>query len=187
MKKKLRKEYLQLRKGYEKQDLNNKNEIIKKNLEKLNEFKNAKTILFYISFENEVETHELIKDSLKKNKKVIVPYMEKKEIYLSKLKDFQELEKTTFGILEPKKQFIREFDIIDVDLIIVPGIAFDKQGHRIGFGEAYYDNLLKKSKAIKIGLAYEFQIIEEIPNETHDVPVDIIVTEKRILKKKNDN
>ncbi|MBN2423156.1 5-formyltetrahydrofolate cyclo-ligase [Candidatus Woesearchaeota archaeon] len=182
MKKKLRKEYLQLRRGYKKENLDKKNKAVKENLESLEEVIKSKNILFYISFENEVETHDLIKDALKQNKKVIVPYIEKKEIYLSDLKDFNELEKGKFGILEPKKKFIRKADIHKVDLIIVPGVAFDKKGHRIGFGAAYYDKLLKKSKAIKIGLAYEFQIVDEIPKEAHDVAVDIIISEKQILR-----
>ena len=71
--------------------------------------------------------------------------------------------------------------IPNAKLIIIPGIAFDKNGHRLGFGESYFDRLLKKTKIKKIGLAYEFQIIDEIPKEVHDVPVDIIVTENQII------
>jgi len=78
-------------------------------------------------------------------------------------------------------------DIADIDLVIVPGVVFDKSGHRIGYGHGYYDrfldNLEKINKnAVKVGLAYDFQIADKVPIEKHDVPVDKIVTEKRIIR-----
>ena len=77
---------------------------------------------------------------------------------------------------------LRKLDLRDISLVIIPGIAFDLKGHRIGFGLGYYDRLLKKTNCPKVGLAYEFQIIENVPGiEPNDVPVDIIVTEKRII------
>ena len=80
--------------------------------------------------------------------------------------------------------YIREFNPDKLDLVIVPGIAFDKKGHRIGYGYGYYDRFLKtiKKKAVKIGLAFDFQLIESIPEEEHDVPMNIVVTDKEILR-----
>ena len=77
---------------------------------------------------------------------------------------------------------IKKISIDEVDLIIVPGVGFDSCGNRIGHGKGYYDKLLKNSKASTIGLAFEFQVIEKIPSEKHDVSIDMIVTEKRILR-----
>ncbi|MBD3202980.1 5-formyltetrahydrofolate cyclo-ligase [Candidatus Woesearchaeota archaeon] len=182
MKPKLRKKILELRRKFNKKDLSLKNKKISENIEGFDIFARSKTILFYVSFENEVRTHNLIKDSLKKKKTVIVPFLENKEICLSELKDFDELEHNKFGILEPKRECLKDFEIGNIDLIIVPGVVFDMKGHRIGFGMGCYDKLLMQSDATKIGLCYEFQILDKIPEEAHDVPVDFIVTEKRILK-----
>ncbi len=182
MKEKIRKELLGLRRGFERKDLEEMSSKVRKNLESMPEFRKARTIFFYVSLEDEVETHSLIKDSIKKGKKVIIPYLDEKEIFLSELKDFKELEKGRFGVLEPKKESIRKADISHADLIIVPGIAFTKQGHRLGFGKGYYDRLLVKSEALKAALCFSFQIIDEIPVEEHDIPVDVIVTEKEIIR-----
>jgi 5-formyltetrahydrofolate cyclo-ligase len=182
MKDRLRREILALRKGFRGEDLKQHSTDIRKNLESLPEFKKAKRICFYISFENEPETHALIADSLKNGKTVIIPYVDRKEIFLSELKDFSELEKGKFGILEPAKKFIRPADVSGLDLIVMPGIVFDRKGHRIGFGEGYYDKLLARSNVKKVALAYDFQIVESIPAEVHDVPVDMIVTEKGVTR-----
>ena len=162
--------------------LKRSNEIIA-NLKKLPEFEEATNIACYISFNNEVYTHGLIKEYVNK-KRVFVPVIdrEKKEISLSHLKDWKELSSGAYGILEPKKEFLRIGKYDDVELIIVPGIVFDERGNRIGYGGGYFDRLLRKMKAKKVALAYDFQILKEIPNEEHDVRMDVIVSEKRILR-----
>ncbi|MDP7322999.1 MAG: 5-formyltetrahydrofolate cyclo-ligase, partial [Candidatus Woesearchaeota archaeon] len=113
------------------------------------------------------------------------PYVVKNNpiLQLSEIKNFNELEPKTWGILEPKDEFIRKFDIENVDLVIIPGIVFDQNGHRIGYGYGYYDRFLKKldKNVVKIGFGFEFQIVDKIPEEKHDVPVDIMVTEKRVI------
>ena len=70
----------------------------------------------------------------------------------------------------------------NIDVILVPGLAFDRNGGRMGFGKGYYDRLLESSKAVKIGLCYDFQILEKIPTESHDVPMNFVITEKEILE-----
>lgn len=175
----IRKKILELRKNLPTYDvLKKSNEIIKK-LEEIEEFKEAKKIACYISFGNEVYTHGFIKKYVE-TKIISVPVVNKKEIFLSNIKSWSELQQGAYGILEPKKEFLRICN--NVDLIIVPGIAFDKKGNRIGYGEGYYDKLLKKLNAIKIALAYDFQLLDKIPSEKHDVKIDIIITEKRILR-----
>lgn len=174
-KEKIRKELLQKRKNLSTYEvLKRSNEIIK-NLENLREFKEAEKIACYISFNNEVFTHGLIKKYIKE-KKILVPVVnkERKEIELSLLADWKDLSQGAYGILEPREKLI----VNDADIIIVPGIAFDKRGNRIGYGEGYYDRLLSKLKAIKIALAYDFQVLEKLPEEEHDIKMDMIVTEK---------
>ncbi len=186
MKQTLKSWIFEKRKALSKKDVEEKSEKIKKNLYSLPEFKTAKNILFYVSFNNEVNTINIIKELLdKKEKNIIVPFVEKNNpmLQLSELKDFNELEPKTFGILEPKKNKIKKIDANKVDLVIVPGIVFDKKGHRIGYGYGYYDRFLKtlKESAKKVGLAFEFQLIDKIPEEKHDIPVDIVVTEKKAV------
>ena len=156
------------------------------NLKQLKEFQSAKNILFYVSCNNEVDTQGIITELLgQKEKNIIVPYTIKNKpaIFLSELRDFIELETKTFGILEPKEKYTREFDKEKLDLVIVPGIVFDKKGYRIGYGYGYYDRFLKtiKKDIVKIGLAFGFQLIGKVPEEEHDVPLDIIVTEKEFV------
>ncbi len=86
--------------------------------------------------------------------------------------------------LNQKKEKIKEISIDELDLIIVPGVGYDEQGNRIGHGKGYYDNLLKNSIALTIGLAFEFQIIKKIPIEKHDVTINKILTEERIIVSK---
>ena len=186
MKRALKSEIFEKRRTLAKKDVKEKSNEIKKTLYSLPEFIKAKNILFYVSFGNEVGTRETIKDLLdKKEKTIVVPYVlgNYPILQLSELKNFDWLEVKTFGILEPKELYIREFNHEKLDLVIVPGIVFDKNGHRIGYGHGYYDRFLKKlKKGVKtIGLAFELQVVDEIPEEQHDVPVDIIVTEKKVI------
>jgi len=183
MKDRIRKELIDLRKNLSKNDVLKKSNKIKNRLFKMKEFKLASTILFYVSYDNEVYTHEMIKDCITNKKNVVVPVTDKKNklLILSKLESWDDLCLGAYNIFEPKKEKIKEISIDKLDLIIAPGVGFDQQGHRIGHGKGYYDNLLKNSKAPTIGLAFEFQIIKNIPIEKHDIPMDEIVTEKRII------
>jgi len=180
MKSSLRKELIKNRKKISKNQILEKSELIKNRLFEMNEFQQASSILFYVSYDNEVYTHDMIKESMALGKNVIVPKSDKKnrKLILSKLDNWEDLVKGAYGILEPKK--INQISIDKIDLIIVPGVGFDGQGRRIGHGKGYYDSLLSNSKnALHIGLAFEFQIVEEIPTEAHDIPMQRIVTEKR--------
>lgn len=160
------------------------NADIQKQLESFPLFKNAKTVLFYISKKDEVDTHQLIKNHLKlKDKIVVIPitHPDTKTLSLSVLKNFDDLKKGAFDILELPLEKRISIDPKAIDLVIVPGLLFDKQGHRLGHGHGYYDRLLKKITAPKIGLAYACQIVPKLMNEAHDVPVDHIVTEKQFF------
>ena len=184
MKNILRKKLIEKRKSLSEDKVFEKSERIQQRLFNSDEFKNSSTILFYVSYDNEVFTHNMIKDSFLLRKKVIVPIsvIKDRTLLLSRLERFQDLQVGSYGILEPRPGAIKEVPIENIDLIIVPGVGFDKSGHRIGHGKGYYDNLLKISKNhMHIGLAFELQITAKIPIESHDLPVKRIITEKRII------
>ena len=118
------------------------------------------------------------------DKKVVVPISNKEDntLSLSILESWDDLVEGSYGILEPKEDCFKEISIDEIDLIIVPGVAFDEDENRLGHGNGYHDRLLEKTKAISIGLAFEFQIVNNIPIGRNDVPVDMIITEDRIIK-----
>jgi 5-formyltetrahydrofolate cyclo-ligase len=140
-------------------------------------FLQADTIMFYIAKDDEVDTKEMIKDALKMGKKVVVPVtlVKEKKIIPSQLKDFdKELSKGPYGIYQPKKQFIRRVVLKTIDLIIVPGVAFDRLGNRLGRGGGYFDRFLARLQKYDIpmlGLAFKCQILNKLPVLSHDIPV----------------
>ncbi len=181
MKNQLKQLILENRNSLTKDEIIEKSRQIEERLFNFNKYKESKAIMFYVSINSEVHTHEMIQKALL-DKRVIVPKVVHHEIEPSIVLDFDSLIPSgKFGILEPIEAMKIAYK--NIDLVLVPGIAFDKQGHRIGYGFGYYDKFLAKvPKAIKIGLAYDFQIIDDVPKEEHDVPVDFIVTEKRIIE-----
>lgn len=159
---------------------------IRQRIIRLPEFTNAKTIFFYASFKSEVDTMEMIKITLSQGKKVILPKVDKenKKLKLYEIKDTSELAKSCMGILEPSVSGERLTGLDDIDLVIIPGAAFDVSGSRLGYGAGFYDRLLAgmKNKIPLIAPAYEEQIVENIPSEPHDVKVSKIVTDKRVIE-----
>lgn len=141
--------------------------------------KKAQTICFYVSMADEVETHKLIKYYLHatglKAKCIIVPKIIGKNLKLYKIKSFSDLSPGKFGILEPKAGS-RRVTKNQVDLFVVPGIVFSKFGQRLGFGQGYYDRLLRNTKAFKLGLAYSWQVVDKLPVDKKDVFMDLVLT-----------
>ncbi len=162
-----------------------KDESIRHKLFSLPDFIKAKIIFIYASFRSEVDTFSIIEHSLDTGKKIILPKVEKKErkLNLYEIKSLKEMKSGYMGINEPIPDESKRFKINEIDLIIVPGVCFDVYGNRIGYGGGYYDIILseKKSDTPVIALSYEEQIIQEIPSEPHDIKVDIIITDKRII------
>ena len=141
--------------------------------------------MFYVSFGSEVATHEMINRCFNTGKKVVVPLVDKQKRRLIpyRINSFDhDLTNGTMGILEPKKDRCREVLPKDVDIAIVPGLAFSEDGWRIGYGGGFYDRFLRELKIKTVSLAFEMQIIDHLPFSPHyDVPVGCIVTEKRIV------
>ena len=184
MKKQIKEAILEKRNSLSKQEIIEKSKKIEKNLFALEQYIKSKSVMFFVSFNSEVNTHEMIKNSFAK-KTVIIPKVTQHEIEPSVIIDFDNLIPGKFGILEPIE--IMKIAYKNIDLVLVPGIAFDKEGHRVGYGFGYYDKFLAKApKAVKIGLCFDFQVLDKIPREEHDVPVGLIVTDERVVKcKKN--
>ncbi|MCG2709924.1 MAG: 5-formyltetrahydrofolate cyclo-ligase [Thermodesulfovibrionales bacterium] len=163
-----------------------KDAAIRQRIIRLPEFTDAKTIFFYASFRSEVDTIEMIKISLSHGKQIILPRVDKenKKLLLYKIKDINELAQGYMGILEPSVSEGKLTGLDDIDLIIIPGAAFDVSGNRLGYGAGFYDRLLAgiKKKIPIIAPAYEEQIVDDIPSEPHDIKVDKIVTDKRVIE-----
>lgn len=147
-------------------------------------YKRANTIFAFVSFKSEVDTHKIIRYALEDGKTICVPRIESKQkgLEIFKIEDFEQLKKGYFGILEPVES-CPEADSKELDLILMPGVAFDRQGGRLGYGAAFYDRFLSKldKKVDKIALAYHFQILDNIPMDEHDVRIDGVITEEEII------
>lgn len=186
MKRAIRKEILKKRDEIQPDVKSVKDALIKERLFSLPEFINSKTVFFYASFRSEVETLSMIKESLKMGKRVVLPKVDKERhmLKLYEIKDISELSPGYMGIPEPLLSNERLVSLDDIDLVIIPGVVFDYSGNRLGYGGGYYDILLSESKKKIpiIAFAYEEQLIASIPSELHDVKVDIIVTDERVMK-----
>jgi 5-formyltetrahydrofolate cyclo-ligase len=138
----------------------------------------------FVSFGAEVQTHDLIRALLAEHKRVCVPSFDSvgQRYICSELKHFDaDLHPNTLGILEPKHGAVRPVQVERVEAWLVPGLAFDVNGNRLGRGMGYYDGLLRNAHGQKIALTYDFQLVNEVPAESHDVPMDFIVTETKVV------
>lgn len=185
-KKTLRQETLLKRDAIPENIKQEKDAAIRQGIIRLPEFTDAKTIFFYASFRSEVDTMEMIKISLSHGKQAVLPKVDKenKKLKLYEVKGMNELAKGYMGILEPSVLEERLTGLDDIDLIIIPGAAFDVSGNRLGYGAGFYDRLLAgiKNKIPIIAPAYEEQIVDDVPSEPHDVKVSKIVTDKRVIE-----
>lgn len=140
-------------------------------------FQKAKTVLMYYSLPDEVDTHQAIKTLLAEKRKVLLPVVTSSTDM--ELRDFsgeQDLVPGKYGIMEPKGKLFPESEYAHIDLAVIPGMSFDKVGHRLGRGKGYYDRFLKKASRIyKIGICFDFQKVEHIPTESFDIQMDEVI------------
>ncbi len=159
----------------------------------LPEYRLAKTVMWYIHCRTEVKTQDALKRALSEDKKIVIPYCTKdgqgeNKLGLWHLMDMAELVPGTWGILEPPEQRWYEADkqvlAEEIDLLMVPGVAFDRQGGRLGNGAGYYDRLLAqvRSDSTMIGLCYQSQLIEKVMMQAHDVCMHAVLTEAAIYR-----
>ncbi|MDD5020805.1 MAG: 5-formyltetrahydrofolate cyclo-ligase [Endomicrobiaceae bacterium] len=160
--------------------------IIFSRIKKLEEYKNAKTVMFYLSYGSEVITDSMINEVLADDKMVVVPIIKNpgdgvmQAIKISKLEDCYE---RVYGIRQPEYNQDEVISKQDIDLVFVPGIVFDNKGYRVGYGKGYYDKWLVGIDISKrIGLAYEVQLTDKLPIGEYDLPVGKLLTEKRCIE-----
>jgi 5-formyltetrahydrofolate cyclo-ligase len=166
-------------------DVRAKSAAIWERLSVLPEFAEAARVLVYVSKGPEVDTHGLIQQLLAMGRQVCVPCFDaqRQRYVASALHDFQsDLAAGKFGILEPGHAAVRPVAVDQIDTALVPGLAFDERGNRLGRGMGYFDSILKEIRGAKIALAYDFQVLHGVPVEAHDARVDFIVTETKRLQ-----
>lgn len=203
MKKKIRARLLRKRDSIPPELKVQKEAAIEKRLFGLEEFMRATSVLAYVSFRSEVDTTRFLQDIINSGKKLVLPVVDSrhKVLRIYEIKETSELEYGYMGILEPGVRENREVALPDMDLIIIPGAGFDLKGNRLGYGGGYYDKLLSEIRDQGLGaskkeptpnpqspiplfvaIAFEEQIAEEIPSEPHDIRMDIIITDNRLIR-----
>jgi 5-formyltetrahydrofolate cyclo-ligase len=150
------------------------------------EYVNAKTVMFYVDVRDEVRTRQALPQALASGKRIVVPYCVEGELELFWLEDMDELELGMYRILEPKESLrsveSKKLQPEDLDVVMVPGVAFDRNGGRTGHGKGYYDKLLEHARLDTplLAIAFECQLFDEIPTEEHDIFMDKVITESAV-------
>lgn len=181
----IRKQFLTKRDSLSPDERDKKSSHIRIRLLSLDEFIQARTCLLYASFRNEVATDPLIPLMLEQGRRVAFPITDRssRQLLLYEIKNgIDDLVVSTYGIREPRRDEHALIDPAEIDLFIVPGVAFDTLGTRLGFGGGYYDRLLSKvpDKSI-VALAFEIQIASQLPCEPFDIKMKKIITERRVI------
>lgn len=184
-----RKEELRKQAHANRQALANKDvlsQIICRKFAELPEYAAAGTVMFYVDVRAEVRTRQYLPTALQHGKRIVVPYCVDGELELFRLESMEELSQGMYKILEPRAELRtlpqKHVDVAELDLIMVPGVAFDRTGARMGHGFGYYDKLLEHTRRDTplVALAFECQLFEEIPTQAHDVFMDKIITEQAV-------
>lgn len=148
----------------------------------LAEYVAAQTIIGFSAIQKEVDPAELLASARESGKRIGLPRVVGDLLELHEFRDLSELREGAFGVLEPAASA----PVIlpsEVDLVIVPGLAFDARGHRLGYGRGFYDRLLPQMpKAFRLGFAYDFQVVMELPDDAHDIPMHAVATDQRVLR-----
>ncbi len=185
-KKTIRKSIIDKRNNLSSDYISSSSEKITTALLNLDTFRNAKTIMCYVSFGTEVDTKGIIEECFKRGKSILIPiimrnidgtsFMEASEILNLK----EDLTPGNMNILEPKESSIRIRDPKTIDLIVIPGLSFDKIGNRLGYGAGYYDYYLKRVRTdcYQVAITFSYQLVDQIPIEEHDIPIPHIITER---------
>lgn len=183
----IRRQLLNNRKILSKRAITEQSHRIAESLINSNMYRQSKNIMLYMATKSEVQTQEIIHSAQKEDKKIFIPLIirESNEIIPSLIQDFKtELTPGALGIMQPKEEYYRVVQPDILDLVIVPGVAFTRQGQRLGRGGGYYDRFLSRlgQHTVSVGLAFEMQIVEQIPTNEKDMPVDYIITEEGIIQ-----
>jgi len=183
MKDQIRQRMLEMRKMMSPEEVAQKSEQIQRRLFNTTYYQSSRTIMTYVDFQHEVETRSIINRAIGEGKIIAVPLTGPNITLVPvKIESLDDLEAGSRGILEPKKSEI--MDVKKLDLVLMPGVAFDRSGNRLGYGLAYYDRFLKQLSpaTMIVALAYSFQVVQTLPFEEHDQKVNLIVTENEIIR-----
>jgi len=186
----LRERILALRRAQSSRDIEKKSGDIRRKLFTFVPFCQAETILFYLAIKDEVQTEKMIEESLQKGKRVAAPLIDwqRKKILPSEIKDLtKDIEISVFKIPQPKNNLYSPFSPVNIDIVIVPGVVFDRKGNRLGFGGGFYDRFLGKlsNRTKLVGLAFELQLVDNVSSQSYDIAVDYLITEREIINCKN--
>ena len=137
----------------------------------------ASILLSYYPLPDEVDVRLLIKEAFESGKRVLLPVCKGEDLELRLYEGEDSLREGAFGIMEPTGPLFAPENYDEIELALVPGMAFDRAGHRLGRGKGYYDRLLPRlSNARLMGICFSFQLLDEVPNEPHDIPVQCVIT-----------
>ena len=173
-KKTLRKEMIQKRLSLSQEQFSFKSSIIHQKINQLDIFKNAQSIGIYLSYKNEVDTFKLI-NQIVSSKDIYVPRIQGKMMDFVAFQSYKDLKENRYGILEPTGNQINN----NPDLLIVPLVAYDLNNNRLGYGGGFYDRFLKNYQGTTIGIAFDFQQVKKQKIENQDLPLDIIINDKK--------
>ena len=180
-KEELRKRMKEERKGLSGQYCSQANQGICLNLKSTKAYKKSQMIFCYVSFDREADTKQFIQDALREGKHVAVPRCQKEgQMEAFEIIGLEDLEKGFCGILEPKNNCVK-IEPDHLDLCVIPCIACTKEGIRLGYGGGYYDRYLPKTHALRALLCQEKMVCQQIPTESHDCPMDMIITENQAI------
>lgn len=154
--------------------------LIRERLSSLPEFQRAKVILLYYPIKGEPDLRPLFPEILADGT-LVLPKVRGEDLALVRVEDLRKFKPGAFGILEPEGD--GQVDPEEVDLAVVPGVVFDRECFRIGFGKGFYDRLLRRIKAPKVGVAYSFQVVRDLPKDPWDVPLDLVLTEDELIRR----
>ena len=149
-------------------------ERIHQNLKRITSFTNSQNIACYFPIGSEIDTHNIMLDMLEQDKNLLLPRIVNNNLEFCIVPNLEKLEKGSFEIMEPKDSCKKAEKI---DCVLIPTVGVSKSGVRLGYGKGYYDRFLSLIDAVKISLTYSKQIVKSIPNDSHDVKMDLIVTE----------
>ena len=165
-----------------------RSQSIERHLTALDAYQKATIILTYASFRSEADTMGLIRTALEAGKRVAVPVCLPNEVQIlpCEIKSPDELTPGHWGIPEPPKHLQRQIRVEEIDLAVIPGLAFDRHFNRLGYGAGYYDRFLPKMRrdAAKIGIGFAFQLVDQLPADPFDVPMDGIITDSDRIGRK---
>lgn len=173
-KKALRKQIREQKRAMTPEQIESASQKLKELFLATDQYRRAKTVYGYLPYNQEVRTVPILEQALADGKKVAVPKIYGDEMRFIYLVDLNQVEKSSFGIPEPIEDGPEGDD--PTALVLMPGLAFDEEGHRIGYGGGFYDKFLaKEPEHPTVALCYGFQIVSELPTEEFDIPVDLVL------------